>query len=213
MVSRTAYAQDRLRVRYDNKVRRQTECSLAYYVEHPHEVDDRLRELDDEWDTERLLDLNGSLAALGGLAISMFRGSKWIMFSAAMLGFGLQRTLTPTKAPLRLLRRLGIRTRQEIQEERLALMALRGDLQDVMPLPGMSSGDAAQYLLRRVRMLIEEPEVEEDEAEDGAQELEMRSDEETMAETVAVEHQSPREEVPTETVTPEGSSTDKTERS
>jgi len=109
----------------NEEIRRQTEMRIAYYAQHPEEVAARLHELDEEWDVERVLEVNASALTITGILLSFVRGKKWLLMSAAVQGFFLQHALQGWCPPLPILRKLGIRTQREIDEERFGLMRLR----------------------------------------------------------------------------------------
>jgi len=111
----------------NQRICRQTHANIAYYAEHPELIDRRLRELDREWDVERWLELNSAALSLAGIALSILRGRKWLILPLAVQGFFLQHGLQGWCPPLPLLRRAGVRTQAEIEAERHALKALRGD--------------------------------------------------------------------------------------
>lgn len=92
-------------------------------------IDCRLRELDGESDVERLLEINASSLALGGLALGVLTDRRWLALPGVVLPFLLQHGLQGWCPPLPVMRRLGIRTRAEIDAERFALKALRGDFE------------------------------------------------------------------------------------
>jgi len=104
----------------------QTECSIRYHAAHPEEIDDRLHALDEEWDIERVLEANASALALTGVVLGMFR-RRFLLLSAGVLAFLNQHAREGWCPPLPILRRLGVRTRTEIEYERYALKLLRGD--------------------------------------------------------------------------------------
>jgi hypothetical protein len=56
---------------------------------------------------------------------------KWLLLSAAVGGFLLQHAVSGWCPPIPLLRRLGIRTRSELDREKFALEALRGDFKSI----------------------------------------------------------------------------------
>ena len=87
----------------------------------------RLRELDEEWDVERVLEVNASSLALGGVVLGATMNRKWLFLSAGVLGFLFLHGTQGWCPPLPVLRRMGIRTRDEINRERFALKYLRGD--------------------------------------------------------------------------------------
>ncbi|HZD39165.1 MAG TPA: hypothetical protein VE131_00490 [Terriglobales bacterium] len=110
----------------NEQIRRQTEANLAYYANRPHEIDNRLAELDREWDIERLIEVDAaSLFVLGVLrAVVRRKGVFLPIIAGSML---LVHSIQGWYPLLPLLRRLGVRTPEEIGYERNWLKALRGD--------------------------------------------------------------------------------------
>ncbi len=104
---------------------------LVFFALHPEKIAGRLVELDREWDVERALEANASTLALGGLALGVASDRRWLALPVVTAGFLLQHAMQGWCPPLPLLRRLGFRTSQEIEKERYALKALRGDFQQV----------------------------------------------------------------------------------
>lgn len=91
---------------------------------HANDIAGRLDDLDTEWHTERALLTNFGLVALAGLVYAATRGRRpWLTAVAA--GFMLQHAYQGWCPPLALLRRLGVRTPGEVENERSALLALR----------------------------------------------------------------------------------------
>jgi hypothetical protein len=109
----------------NERIERLTEMSLCYYRAHSDEIDERLRELDEEWDVERALEAFSSAVSLVGFTWGLFRRRWWLAGLAAQ-GYFLQHALQGWAPPVGMLRRLGFRTAQEIEHERYALMALQG---------------------------------------------------------------------------------------
>lgn len=97
------------------------------------ELSARIEALDREWDIERYLEVLAPSFALTGLTLGVLRSRGWFLFSGAVLGFLVQHAVQGWCPPLALLRRLGVRTRREIDEERYALKALRGDFGGLPP--------------------------------------------------------------------------------
>lgn len=93
----------------------------------PAGIQKRLDELEREWDIERALEANASSLALVGLALGAFVSRRFFLLPAAVAAFLLQHALQGWCPPLPVLRRLGYRTQAEIERERYALKALRGD--------------------------------------------------------------------------------------
>jgi hypothetical protein len=87
----------------------------------------RIVELDEEWDIERYLEMNASALAFGGIALGLFVNKKFFAIPAIVLPFLFQHAVQGWCPPIPVLRRRGIRTRKEIDTEKFALKALRGD--------------------------------------------------------------------------------------
>jgi hypothetical protein len=114
-------------VRSDQFIQREMQASVAYHAAHPEQIERRLKELDEEWDVERMLELNSSALSLLGLVLGITGTRKWLLLPLVVQGFFLQHGLQGWCPPLPVFRRLGIRTQVEIEAERHALKAIRGD--------------------------------------------------------------------------------------
>ena len=117
-------------------IRRRTHEDIARTAAGgPEAIDRRLEELDREWDIERTLEANAATVALVGLGLGTFVDRRFYLLPAAVSGFLLQHAVQGWCPPMPVFRRLGVRTATEIEEERYALKALRGDFR------GVSDGD------------------------------------------------------------------------
>jgi hypothetical protein len=115
----------------NERIARETRERLAAYRNASHDaINARLLELDREWDIERVLETNAGMAGLTGavLALTVHRKFAWI--SAFVGGFLVMHALQGWCPPVPILRRAGVRTAREINEERIALMKLRGDFSE-----------------------------------------------------------------------------------
>jgi hypothetical protein len=90
-------------------------------------IDARLAELAAEWDIERAIEANASSIMLGGVALGALVDRRYLALPALVAGFLLQHAIQGWCPPVPILRRMGFRTQAEIDEERYALKALRGD--------------------------------------------------------------------------------------
>ncbi len=104
----------------------------SYRNASPEEIDQRLDELDHEWDTERMLETNASLVAFTGCVLTAAVDRRWIVLPMAVTAFLFQHAIQGWCPPLPLIRNLGFRTMREIDEERMALLNIR-DGQDYPP--------------------------------------------------------------------------------
>ena len=110
--------------RLDNAAKRRVE---EYTNLSARELTRRIEELDREWDIERVLELNASALAFSGLCLSVTRNRKWLLLPGLVLPFLFQHAVQGWCPPLPLLRRLGVRSRKEIDREKYTLKAFRGD--------------------------------------------------------------------------------------
>ena len=101
----------------------------------------RLERLADEWDVERVLQMNAGLVSLTGWLLARRVDSRFLWLTAGVYAFFAQHAVQGWCPPLPVLRRLGVRTAAEIARERAALKALRGDFQAV-PAVDASTADA-----------------------------------------------------------------------
>ncbi|MFT3787962.1 MAG: hypothetical protein QM770_17630 [Tepidisphaeraceae bacterium] len=106
------------------EIDRRTEQRIGYYRRHPERIPARLAELDREWDIERALETGSSALTLTGLLLAISKDRRWLLLSLAVQGFFMQHALQGWCPPLPILRRLGVRTTDEINHERYALMEM-----------------------------------------------------------------------------------------
>jgi hypothetical protein len=122
-------------------IRRQTDENIARYAAGgPAAISRRLAELDDEWDIERALEANAATVSLIGVVLGTVVDRRWFVLPGIVSAFLLQHALQGWCPPLPVLRRLGIRTSTEIDYERYALKALRGDFKDIDTVPWSNGG-------------------------------------------------------------------------
>jgi hypothetical protein len=104
---------------------------LIYKDRSAEDITCRLEELKKEWDIEKTLEVNASAFALTGIILGTLVSKKWFLLPGIVSGFLLQHGLQGWCPPLPLFRAMGIRSRQEIDEEIYALKILRGDFDNV----------------------------------------------------------------------------------
>jgi hypothetical protein len=115
----------------NRQIRRDIEDRLDYYADHPDEIEARLEELAHEWDIERAIEANAATLAFTGVVLGAVADRRWLILPAAVTAFLLQHAVQGWCPPVPVLRRLGFRTAHEIERERYALKALRGDFNEV----------------------------------------------------------------------------------
>lgn len=133
------------------QIRQRTEENVTYFAENPHEIERRLHELDHEWDIERTLEANAAALSLAGVTLGATHDKRWLFLPAAVTGFLLQHALQGWCPPIIFFRRRGIRTSKEIDQERYALKALRGDFGDLPASGAASAHERASKALMMVR--------------------------------------------------------------
>ncbi|QQS13619.1 MAG: DUF2892 domain-containing protein [Rhodospirillales bacterium] len=124
----------------NQRIRRRTAERLAHYIAHTREIPRRLRELDAEWDIERVLEANAASVTLAGVVLAGL-DRRWLALPALVAAFLFQHAAQGWCPPLPVLRELGFRTAREIEIERVALKLLRGDF-DVDTVSGTTAENA-----------------------------------------------------------------------
>ena len=113
-------------------------ASIRHHAAHPDEIDRRLAALDREWDMERTLETSAAVLALSGTLLGAFVDRRFLVLPAVVTGFLLQHAIQGWCPPVPFFRKRGVRTAAEIERERMALKALRGDFR----FTEMTTGDA-----------------------------------------------------------------------
>jgi hypothetical protein len=131
---------DRVRANTSEEINRRIDQKIEdrvreYARRSQSDITGRIEELDREWDMERLLETNASAIAFTGLALGLTHSKKWLIVPGIVLPFLFQHAVQGWCPPVPLFRRLGVRTREEIDRERYALKVLRGDFERVQSLP------------------------------------------------------------------------------
>ena len=114
------------------------------------EIAQRLRELDREWDIERTLQANASVLAMAGLLLGAKVNRWFLLLPTAVFSFLGNHALQGWCPPIPLFRRMGVRTQREIERERYALKALRGDFDTVPSAGAAAEGERVRAVLRAI---------------------------------------------------------------
>lgn len=116
--------------RINAEIERAAEQRILQSAERePGAISRRLDDLDRKWDIERWLEMNASALAFSGLMLGVFVHRRFLLLPALVLPFLFQHATQGWCPPLPILRRRGVRTQREIDREKYALKALRGDFQ------------------------------------------------------------------------------------
>ena len=114
----------------NDQIDRDMRARVSWYATRSAgEIEKRIEELNEEWDIERVLQTNASVIGLTGLLLGVTVSRKWLAVPGIVLPFLFQHAVQGWCPPVPLFRRIGVRTRKEIDREKYALKALRGDFQ------------------------------------------------------------------------------------
>jgi hypothetical protein len=118
----------------NQRVDAQTQQCLERYAAGDREAISRhIDALDREWDVERYLQMNAGIVSLSGVVLGAMVTRRFLVLPAVVFGFFFQHATQGWCPPLPVFRKMGVRTRREINQEKYALKALRGDFEHVSP--------------------------------------------------------------------------------
>jgi hypothetical protein len=123
-----AHTAERVNQRLADEARRRV---LEASKEPPKVLAERIRQIDETWDIERLLEMNASALAFTGIMMGLFVDKKWFALPCMVLPFLFLHAVQGWCPPIPALRRMGVRTRKELDAEKYALKALRGDFAEL----------------------------------------------------------------------------------
>ena len=111
----------------------ETAAIIRFYADKAdYEISKRIEELDKEWDIGRIVEVRAATVSLIGVILGLTKSKKWLILPTIASTFLLQYAIQGWCPPISLLRRFGFRTSQEINMERYALKALRGDFDEIL---------------------------------------------------------------------------------
>jgi hypothetical protein len=133
------------RASVNNRIHARTLHDISRYVgADPVFIDERIRELEREWDVERALESNAAAVIIAGIGLGLVN-KRFLALPMVAAAFLLQHALQGWCPPLPLLRRLGIRTSAEIHDEIIALRILRGDFLERVNYPERALASARNW--------------------------------------------------------------------
>jgi hypothetical protein len=119
----------------------------------PDEISERIKKLDKEWDIERVLEINMATLSLIGLSLTVFVSPWWLLLPTVVLLFFVQHALMGWCPPIPVFRAFKVRTRPEIDREKYALKALRGDFNGWLENAGTDPCYRARIALQAVKIV------------------------------------------------------------
>lgn len=134
----------------NDRILHEMEASIAKRIGNRHAINVRIGELSYEWDIERGLELLAGGMSLAGALLGRLVHPRWYFISAMSGACLAMHALQGWCPSMVVLRRLGFRTPREIESERIALKALRGDftgceLEGVTPRNLLKAADPSFY--------------------------------------------------------------------
>lgn len=113
-----------------------TQENINLYYHNKNQIDFRLQQLEKETDIEKIFRLRDVIFIFGGIALCFFYSNMWWLllplYSALSIFIHVFRG---SRYGTWLLQRMGFRTRKEIDKEKYALKALRGDFHLMLDVP------------------------------------------------------------------------------
>ena len=115
----------------NSEIRNQTIRNLKLYRGlNKEDITERIRDLNLEWDTERVLEANAAVWLLISSILGFKFGRFWFLVTGFLGSFMLQHALQGWCPPIPFIRRWGIRTEDEINAEKTVLKMIRGDFNE-----------------------------------------------------------------------------------
>jgi hypothetical protein len=109
--------------------------NINHYYHDQEKIESRLAELESEMDLETYLETENTAITIAGVILGLTVSRRWFILPLASSLVILARLVNKDRKPLPFLRRLGLRTRAEIDKEKYALKAIRGDFKYLLDVP------------------------------------------------------------------------------
>lgn len=116
-----------------------------YVGADPVFIDERIRELEREWTLERALEANAATLGLAGIALGLAVDRRFLALTGLASALLLQHSLQGWSPAQPLLRRMGLRSSEEIRDEILALRIMRGDFLERVDYPERALATARNW--------------------------------------------------------------------
>ena len=114
----------------NEQIAQSSRAAVAKAAASPAAIERRLLQLEREWDIERALQTNFGALTVASVTLGTMAPAPWFLLTGIAAAFMGEHALKGWCPPVPMFRRLGFRTMREINQERYALKALRGDFKD-----------------------------------------------------------------------------------
>jgi hypothetical protein len=146
IVSEEAFEPAVSRPATNQRIHARTLHDVTRYVgADPVFIDERIRELEREWTLERTIEAKAASLGIAGLLLGLAVDRRFLALTGLGSALLLQQALQGWSPAQPLLRRLGLRTAEEIREEILALRILRGDFLERVDYPERALATARSW--------------------------------------------------------------------
>ncbi len=109
--------------------------NINHYYQNSGAIVQRLQELEEEWDIERMMELSTASASIAGISLGIVRHRNWLFMALGASALLAAHALQGWCPVVPLLRKMGYRSKAEIDKEKYALKALRGDFRYLIDVP------------------------------------------------------------------------------
>ncbi len=120
---------------HSTPVEKSIQDNLNHYYHDQEEINLRLMELDNELDLETYMQVETTALTIAGVVLSITGSKKWLVLPLLSSIVVLANIARGKDRPLTFFRKLGFRTRAEIDKEKYALKAMRGDFKYLLDVP------------------------------------------------------------------------------
>jgi hypothetical protein len=102
-----------------------TSSNLVHYANETEAViKQRIEALDNEWDMDRMLQLNASVFSIAGIALGARVHKNWFILPGVIAGFLALHAVKGWCPPVPLFKAMGVRSRKDIDKEKYGLMEI-----------------------------------------------------------------------------------------
>lgn len=117
----------------NKRIDQEIEARARYFsLRDKDEINKRIAELDKEWDIEKTLEANAGTIALFGVIAAYLFDRKWLVLPGLVTAFLVQHAIQGWCPPLPVFRKFGIRTKAEIDKEKIIMKIIRGDFKNIV---------------------------------------------------------------------------------